>query len=124
MLGTEGISRARSAAAGWRRRVSVGREVPIKRRTGPSDLVRYSHLGFQFALTLFLAVLGGVQLDKRFSTDGVFTLLGTFVGAGIGFYVLSREARSARRPDSGGDGGGDARDGGADRSSGGPDGRS
>jgi len=115
MLGTDRISRGLARGPDVRRGIPDRQEVPIARRKGPSDLVRYSHLGFQFALTLFLAVLGGVQLDKRLSTDGAFTLLGTFVGASIGFYVLYRETRAARRPDSGGDGdddGGDDRGGG------------
>ncbi len=68
-------------------------------RRRPSDLVRYSHLGFQFALILLLAVFGGVQLDKRLGTRGLFTILGTFVGAGIGFYALYRETQGAARPD-------------------------
>jgi hypothetical protein len=72
----------------------TSREVPIARSKGPFDLVRYSHLGIQFALVVGLAIFGGVWLDRRFSTRGIFVLLGTFVGAGIGFYLLLREIRS------------------------------
>ena len=68
-------------------------EVPTKRK-GPGDLVRYSHLGVQFAVILFLSVFGGIQLDKRFATRGIFTLIGMFVGAAIGTYVLYRETQS------------------------------
>ncbi len=58
----------------------------------PSNIVRYSHLGIQFALVILLGIWAGAQLDKRFSTTW-FTLVGTFVGAGIGFYFLYRETR-------------------------------
>ena len=69
------------------------------RRKGPSDLIRYSHLGFQFVAVLLLAVVGGVQLDKRLGTGGLFTILGTFGGAGIGFYALYRETQRVSRQD-------------------------
>src|SRR5687768_15391580 len=49
----------------------------------PTDLLRYSHLGFQFALILVGFIFGGHQLDRRLSTGGIITLLGTFVGAGV-----------------------------------------
>jgi hypothetical protein len=61
----------------------------------PTDLLRYSHLGFQFALILVGFIFGGYQLDRRLSTGGIITLLGTFVGAGVAFYVLYRETRRA-----------------------------
>jgi F0F1-type ATP synthase assembly protein I len=66
---------------------------------GPSDWMRYSHLGIQFVVILLLAVFGGLQLDKKLSTGGLFTLLGTFVGAGIAFYLLYRETQSVSGSD-------------------------
>ena len=68
---------------------------------GPPAWIRYSHLGVQFALILLAAVFGGVQVDKKLSTGGLFTILGTFVGAGIGFYLLYRETQPASRADPG-----------------------
>ena len=67
----------------------------------PTDLLRYSHLGFQFALILVGFIFGGHQLDRRLSTGGIITLLGTFVGAGVAFYVLYRETRRAAKPNPG-----------------------
>jgi hypothetical protein len=94
----------------------LNEEVPTKRK-GPGDLVRYSHLGVQFAVILFLSVFGGIQLDKRFSSRGIFTLIGMFAGAAIGIYVLYRETQSigASPPDPAV--GGDADDRGAGRDS-------
>ncbi|MGQ0721630.1 MAG: AtpZ/AtpI family protein [Candidatus Eiseniibacteriota bacterium] len=73
------------------------------RRKGPSDLdryVRFAHVGVQFALIVVLGILGGSWLDRRLSTAGTLTLVGTFLGASIGFYVLYRETQRSGRPDS------------------------
>lgn len=70
----------------------------MRRAKGPSDAVRYSHLGIQFALVVILGIWAGAQLDKKLSTN-FFTLVGTFVGAGIGFYFLHRETRRVADPD-------------------------
>lgn len=64
----------------------------MRRTQGPSDTVRYSHLGIQFALVVILGIWAGTLLDKKLSTN-FFTLVGTFAGAGIGFYFLYRETR-------------------------------
>lgn len=88
---------------------------------GPSDWMRYSHLGVQFALILLGAILGGVQLDKKLATGGVFTILGTFVGAGIGFYLLYRETQPVSGADSRDSAPPDPGDGRTDRDPDGPD---
>ena len=64
----------------------------MRRTRGPSDVVRYSHLGIQFALVVVLGIWAGFELDRKLSTN-FFTLIGTFAGAGIGFYLLYRETR-------------------------------
>jgi len=83
----------------------------------PTDLLRYSHLGFQFALILVGFIFGGHWLDRRLATGGIMTLLGTFVGAGVAFYVLYRETRRAAEPDPGDPAVDDPGLGGADRDS-------
>ena len=65
----------------------------MRRTRGPSDIGRYSHLGIQFALVVLLGIWAGSRLDKRLATN-FFTLIGTFAGAGIGFYLLYRETRT------------------------------
>jgi F0F1-type ATP synthase assembly protein I len=83
----------------------------MRRTQGPSDTVRYSHLGIQFAFVVVLGIWAGFQLDKKLSTN-FFTLIGTFAGAGIGFYFLYRETRriaSARTDDDAPPDSGDAR---------------
>ena len=46
----------------------------------------YIGLGVQFAVTIFLCLLGGWWLDQKLSTVPLFLFLGTFLGAGGGFY--------------------------------------
>ena len=88
----------------------------MTRRSGPSDILRYSHLGIQFAVVVMAALWAGNQLDRRLGS-GYFTLVGTFVGAGLGFYFLYREIYRTRPGDS------DAADpGDPDRPDGGPPG--
>ena len=70
----------------------------MARRAGPSDVFRYSHLGIQFAVVVLAAVWLGTRLDRRFAPgSGIFTLIGTFVGAGVGFYFIHRELFRAPR---------------------------
>ena len=92
------------------------------RGQGPSHLVRYSHLGIQFALVVLLGIFLGVRLDRKLGTGSILTLVGTFVGAGIGFYVLYRET-SRPEADSRDPGDSDDRPGGSSRDPDGPDGR-
>ena len=53
-----------------------------------SELARYSHFGFQLALStgFFLAV--GWWLDGRLGSTPILTILGAMVGAGASFYSM------------------------------------
>lgn len=68
----------------------------MARQSGPPDLLRYSHLGIQFAVVVIAGIWVGSWLDRRLSTRGVLTLVGMFLGAGVGFYHLYRELYRAR----------------------------
>lgn len=54
----------------------------------PNQLLRYSHLGLQFALTVGLVFFGGYKADEKLQTSPLFTLLGVGLGFGIGLYRL------------------------------------
>ena len=54
----------------------------------PNQLLRDSHLGLQFALTVGLVFFGGLKADERLQTSPLFTLLGVALGFGIGLYRL------------------------------------
>ena len=60
------------------------------RRPDPSPL-RYAGLGLQLAVTLVLGVLGGQWLDRKAGTDGVFAIVGAFVGFGATMYSLIKQ---------------------------------
>ena len=66
---------------------------PPKDESQPRKVLRsssqagdYVGLGVQFAVTIFLCLLGGWWLDQKLSTVPLFLFLGTFLGVGGGFY--------------------------------------
>ena len=50
----------------------------------------YITMGTQFAASILLGLLGGWWVDGKLSTFPLFLMLGTFLGAGAGFYNLYR----------------------------------
>jgi len=52
--------------------------------------LRYAGLGLHLSATLVVFVLVGQWLDKKAGTDGVFTIVGAFVGFGGTLYSLIR----------------------------------
>lgn len=65
------------------------------------ELLRQSHLGLQFALTLGLLAFLGHLADERLGTTPLLTFLGACLGFGIGFYQLHQGVygRAGRGPD-------------------------
>ena len=56
----------------------------------------FAGIGVQFAATLLVFVFAGVWLDRRLRTTWLFTVLGTFVGAGGAFYSMYRGVKAAQ----------------------------
>lgn len=52
------------------------------------DVGPYLGLGLQLAVTIVVMVLIGDWLDSKFKTNYLFTLIGGFVGIGVGMYNL------------------------------------
>ncbi len=50
----------------------------------------YASLGIQFTLTILLCLFGGRWLDAKLASTPLFLLVGTLLGAGLGFYKLYR----------------------------------
>jgi len=48
--------------------------------------LRLLGIGWYFALTITLGILGGVWLDSQLGTDRLFTLLGLFLGLVAAFF--------------------------------------
>ena len=57
----------------------------------PASPLRYAGLGIQFAAALLLGVLGGQWLDRKAGTDGVFVIVGAFLGFGLTLFWLLRQ---------------------------------
>ena len=58
---------------------------------GRFEAARFVGLGLTLALSVLLFLGGGWWLDGRLGTTPLFTLVGTFVGAGAGFYHIYLE---------------------------------
>ena len=48
----------------------------------------YFQLGFEFAISILIFLLGGYHLDKAVSTSPLFLFLGLVIGFSIGLYRL------------------------------------
>ena len=57
----------------------------IYKEVGP-----YMGMGFQLAATVALMVFIGIWIDKKTGKDPLFTLIFSFLGAGIGLYNFIR----------------------------------
>ena len=78
-----------------------------------AELGRYGAIGFEIVACLGVGYAGGRWLDLHFSTHGVATMLGLFLGVSAGGLLLWRTARELKRagrdtpPPQGGEGGHD-----------------
>ena len=66
--------------------------------SGLRDVGRFGGHGLTLGVAIALFAWIGSMLDKRFHTEPLFVLLGTFTGFGAGFYSMYRHLM----PDGGG----------------------
>jgi F0F1-type ATP synthase assembly protein I len=59
----------------------------------------FAGVGIQFAVAIILFLFVGQWLDRRVGTDGVFTLIGVFVGASAAFYNMYHKITTAQKKD-------------------------
>jgi F0F1-type ATP synthase assembly protein I len=61
---------------------------------------KYLGAGLRFGGAIVMFLLGGLALDRWLHTKPLFILVGTFVGAGLGFLSIWRELKAdpANRP--------------------------
>lgn len=59
----------------------------------------FAGLGIQFAAAIILFLFAGQWVDKKLGTDGLFTIVGVFVGGGGAFYNMYRKISAAQRRD-------------------------
>ena len=73
--------------------------------SGESSGADFAGLGIQFVAAILIFLFAGQWVDKKLGTDGLFTVIGVFVGAGATEDVLhalkpkaARMARTVKRP--------------------------
>jgi F0F1-type ATP synthase assembly protein I len=66
---------------------------------GGSSGADFAGLGIQFVAAILVFLFAGQWVDKRLGTDGLFTIVGVFVGAGAAFYNMYRKVTAAQRRD-------------------------
>ena len=59
----------------------------------------FAGLGVQFAVAIVAFLFAGQWLDKRLGTNGLFTIVGVFVGAAGAFYNMYRRISAAQKRD-------------------------
>jgi F0F1-type ATP synthase assembly protein I len=59
----------------------------------------FAGVGIQFALAIVVFLFAGQWLDKRFGTNGLFTIAGVFVGGAGAFYSMYRKITAAQKKD-------------------------
>jgi F0F1-type ATP synthase assembly protein I len=59
----------------------------------------FAGVGLQFAVAIVLFLFAGNWLDDQLGTNGLFTILGVFVGGGAAFYNMYRKITAAQRRD-------------------------
>ena len=67
--------------------------------SGESSGADFAGLGIQFAGAIILFLFVGQWVDKKLGTDGLFTIIGVFVGGGGAFYNMYRKITAAQRRD-------------------------
>ena len=66
---------------------------------GGSSGADFAGLGIQFAAAILIFLFAGQWLDGRLGTDGLFTIIGVFVGGCGAFYNMYRKISAAQRRD-------------------------
>jgi F0F1-type ATP synthase assembly protein I len=70
-----------------------------KGSSGELSAAEFAGVGFQFAAAILVFLFAGQWLDRKFGTQGLFTLAGVFIGAGAAFYSMYRKITAAQRRD-------------------------
>jgi len=72
---------------------------PQKSSTKGLSGADFAGIGIQFAFAIILFLYVGQWIDNRVGTNGLFTIIGVFVGAGGAFYSIYRKVSAAQKRD-------------------------
>jgi F0F1-type ATP synthase assembly protein I len=67
--------------------------------SGGSSGADFAGLGIQFAAAILVFLFAGQWLDGKVGTNGLFTVVGVFVGGGGAFYNMYRKISAAQSRD-------------------------
>ncbi len=75
-----------------------------EKRSGPSPKqglsgANFAGMGLQFAVAIIVFLFVGQWLDNRLGLNGLFTVIGVFVGAAAAFYNMYRKISAAQKQD-------------------------
>jgi len=59
----------------------------------------FAGVGLQFAAAIVLFLFAGQWIDNKVGTNGLFTIVGVFVGGAAAFYNMYRKITAAQRRD-------------------------
>jgi len=59
----------------------------------------FAGMGMQFAVAIIVFLFAGQWLDNRLGFNGLFTVVGVFVGAAAAFYNMYRKITAAQKKD-------------------------
>ena len=59
----------------------------------------FAGLGMQFAVAIIVFLFAGQWLDNRLGINGLFTIIGVFLGAAAAFYNMYRKVTAAQKMD-------------------------
>jgi ATP synthase protein I len=58
---------------------------------------KYAGFGLQFALSILFFLWIGQWVDRKVGTDGIFVIIGVFIGAGGAFYSMYRSVMADQK---------------------------
>ncbi len=67
--------------------------------SGGSSGADFAGLGIQFVAAILIFLFAGQWVDKKLGTEGLFTIIGVFVGGGGAFYNMYRKISAVQRQD-------------------------
>jgi len=59
----------------------------------------FAGVGLQFAAAIVVFLFAGQWVDDKLGTNGLFTIVGVFIGGGAAFYNMYRKITAAQRRD-------------------------
>lgn len=79
----------------------MGDEKGLRKSSPPGGLsgADFAGVGLQFAAAIVAFLFAGQWVDDKIGTNGLFTIVGVFVGAGAAFYNMYRKISAAQKRD-------------------------